>query len=77
MRFVFLSLALVACGDDHTISIDAAIDTPMIDASDPNNPLTLFDTGLCVDRACTQISPNVHAYTPQFSLWSDTASKRR
>src|SRR5262249_12352776 len=44
---------------------------------DPNNPQTLFDTGLCVDRACTVISPDVHAYTPQFALWADTASKRR
>ncbi|MEP6866410.1 MAG: hypothetical protein ABJE66_37680, partial [Deltaproteobacteria bacterium] len=36
-----------------------------------------FDTGLCVDRACTQISPDVHEYTPQFPLWADTASKHR
>src|SRR5262249_13619727 len=35
------------------------------------------DTGLCVDRACTQISPDVHAYTPHFTLWADAASKRR
>ncbi len=53
---------------------DTAIDA----RSTPTNmPNTLFDTGLCVDRACTQISPDVRTYTPQFVLWADTASKRR
>jgi hypothetical protein len=56
--------------------VDARPDGPPIDAN-PNNPPTLLDTGLCLDPACTQISPDVHAYTPQFPLWSDTASKRR
>ncbi len=82
MRFMLWGVvAIAACGNDRQIGSDAHpidavhVDTP-VDA-DPNNPLTLFDTGLCVDRACTQISADVTPYTPQFKLWSDTASKRR
>jgi hypothetical protein len=80
MRFVLASMvAVVACGDNNATP-DGRPDTPMADTpidGNPNNPLTLFDTGLCVDRACTQISPDVKAYTPQYPLWADTASKRR
>ncbi|HSN28063.1 MAG TPA: hypothetical protein VLT45_17365, partial [Kofleriaceae bacterium] len=54
---------------------DVAIDAP-IDAN-PYMPATLFDTGLCVDRACTQINSGISAYTPSFGLWSDGATKRR
>jgi hypothetical protein len=75
-------LAVVACGDDGATRSDAMIDTgPMgdvpVDGKDPNNPLTLADTGLCLDAACTQISTDVFAYQPQFQLWSDAATKRR
>ena len=80
MRIVLLACLLVACGDNKLLP-DGAIDTAYtdsgVDGPNPNNPATLFDTGLCVDRACTQISPNVHTYTPQFPLWADTATKRR
>jgi hypothetical protein len=38
---------------------------------------TLFDTGLCVDRACSQIASDALAYQPRFELWSNTASKHR
>ena len=80
MRIVLLACLLVACGDNKLLP-DGAIDTAYMDSGvdgpNPNNPATLFDTGLCVDRACTQISPNVHTYTPQFPLWADTATKRR
>jgi len=82
MRSALVALMLVGCGDNH-----GAADAPTgdahefkdagIDAPNPNNPATLFDTGLCLDRACTAISPNAHEYTPQFSLWADTAAKRR
>jgi hypothetical protein len=82
---VFLLAALVACGDGHgkpdgavagDVAIDMAVDAATPDA-DPNNPPTLFDTGLCVDRACTQINAGISAYTPSFGLWSDAATKRR
>jgi hypothetical protein len=56
------------------------IDGRPIDAPIDGNPLepdTLFGTGLCIDAACTQISPDVHAYTPRWPLWADAASKRR
>src|SRR5437868_1667222 len=82
MRSAWL-LALAACGDNHArpdaaMPIDAVIpiDVQMPDA-DPLRPATLFGTGLCVDKACTQISSDVRPYTPQFVLWADTASKRR
>ncbi len=82
---LLVASALPACGDNHAkadapVAGDVASDTP-VDAAppdaDPNNPATLFDTGLCVDRACTQISAGISAYTPSFGLWSDAATKRR
>ena len=88
MRIVLLtSLLLTSCGvskntaNDATLAADAKgfEDAPvaLVDAADPNNPLTLFDTGLCVDRACTAVNADVHEYTPQFALWADTATKKR
>lgn len=85
MRLALVSLAfVVACGDGHKASPDApAGDAPAdtaVDAGVDANlrmPDTLFDTGLCVDRACTQISPGIYAYSPAFPLWSDGATKRR
>jgi hypothetical protein len=38
---------------------------------------TLFETGLCVDPACSQISGDVIEYQPRFELWANTATKRR
>ena len=38
--------------------------------ADPNNPPTLYDTGLCADRACTQINAGISTYTPAYALWS-------
>src|SRR4051812_41872174 len=74
-------VALAACGDDGATKTDASVDTLLadtpIDGKDPNNPQTLADTGLCLDAGCTQISPDVIAYEPQFQLWSDAATKRR
>lgn len=73
--------ALVACGDDLHGAADGAIDGTVHDAPadgpNPNNPQNLYDTGLCLDHACLAFSPDVHAYTPQFPLWADTAAKRR
>jgi len=43
----------------------------------PENPLTLDQTGLCDDPACQDIADGVRPYTPRFTLWSDTAAKRR
>ncbi|MEO8842069.1 MAG: hypothetical protein ABI704_10895 [Kofleriaceae bacterium] len=83
MRFALVALLVVGCGDNKLLpdgggSADAHVfDDAGIDAPNPNMPATLFDTGLCVDHACTQISADVHEYTPQFPLWADTATKRR
>lgn len=71
-------LALAACGDNHQAP-DAKADS-VIDTGPDGNPLepdTLAGTGLCLDAGCTQISPDVHEYAPQFVLWADTATKRR
>jgi hypothetical protein len=75
-------LLVIACGDHHDnpdAAIDSTTDAPvdmMVDAN-PFSPPTLFDTGLCVDKACTQIASGITTYTPRFPLWSDSASKRR
>ncbi|CAN5717918.1 hypothetical protein BH11MYX1_BH11MYX1_26530 [soil metagenome] len=74
---------LASCGDPKGVALDAVVadaklfDDAPIDAADPNNPATLFDTGLCVDRACTAVNADIHEYTPQFALWADTATKKR
>ena len=61
---------------DAELPPDAPIDAALPDGN-PLEPDTLFGTGLCLDPACTQISPDVHAYTPRWPLWADAASKRR
>jgi hypothetical protein len=50
------------------------------DAPGPDARVTfdnLSETGLCLDPSCDQIAPDVHAYSPQFELYSDGATKRR
>jgi len=81
---VLLAVALGACGDGHAKPDAPVADTPMSDAAadaaidaNPNMPATLMDTGLCLDAACTQISPDVKAYTPRWQLYSDGATKKR
>ena len=81
-----LTLLAAACGDSHHgkpdapgIDDDAPIDV-MADApidGNPYMPATLFDTGLCVDRACTQINAGISSYTPRYPLWADGAGKGR
>jgi hypothetical protein len=75
---VTVVLALAACGDNHKAP-DAAADTAadMMPDGNPLEPATLAGTGLCLDAGCTQISPDVHEYAPNFVLWADTATKRR
>jgi hypothetical protein len=81
MRWMPLLVVMVACGDpkvqpdardvDSETPVDVGID------SNPNNPATLMDTGLCLDAACTQIAPGIKTYKPQFELYSDGATKKR
>jgi hypothetical protein len=86
---VLVAVSWVAgCGDNHLrsdanvpdgVALDGAIDA-MADASpdaNPLNPMTLADTGLCRNAACTQVSSEVHAYVPRFQLWADGATKKR
>jgi len=83
----FVVLALAACGGGHGKPDGAVSDTPGDMATDtprdsgpdadPNNPPTLYDTGLCADLACNQIAAGISTYTPAYALWSDAASKRR
>jgi hypothetical protein len=72
------------CGHHDAGSPDAPpwlADAPGPDSSGPPDanlmPATLLDTGLCVDAACKEISPGVHAFAPRWTLWSDGATKRR
>lgn len=44
---------------------------------DGGSERTLADTGLYSDPASETLADGVRPYTPQFELWSDTASKRR
>src|SRR5580704_11820504 len=75
MRFALVLVAAVACGDSHASHVDASksADAP----ADAAFESTLFDTGLCVDRACTQINPGIQTYTPQWALYADGATKQR
>jgi hypothetical protein len=40
-------------------------------------PLTLAETGLYADFAARAIAPGVHAFDPQYPLWTDGAAKSR
>src|SRR5262249_57530881 len=40
-------------------------------------PRHLADTGLYADRTLTRVAPDLLAYSPQYPLWSDGATKRR
>jgi hypothetical protein len=82
--FVAIFLLVAACGDGGHAPTDgppsddivADVGDAPIDG-DPNHPLTLADTGLCMDAGCMQISPMAKPYAPQYTLWSDGASKKR
>lgn len=70
-------MVLMACGDDGATTPDARpADATAVDAVNLM-PQTLAETGLCMDAACMQISPDVYAYKPEYELWSDGATKRR
>lgn len=83
MRYVWLALLSAGwtCGDNYQVPDAPGHDGRLADAVPSDGatlePPTLAGTGLCIDLACTQISPEVLAYTPNAALWADTASKRR
>ncbi|MBA3456609.1 MAG: hypothetical protein H0T42_26200 [Deltaproteobacteria bacterium] len=78
--FAVMALALVACGDDGA-TVDApgggesVVHDVAIDA--PGMPVTLAESGLCVDVACTTINSDVREYTPRYELYADGSTKRR
>src|SRR6185312_4672135 len=76
MRFAPVLAFAVACGGGNHAG---PADGPAADSPAPDAPYesTLFDTGLCVDRACTQISPGIQTYTPRWPLYADGAGKHR
>jgi hypothetical protein len=80
-RWTLVLLAAAACGDNRLLPDAPAPgeDGPApVDTPPDGNPLdTLAGTGLCVDRGCMQISPDVREYAPQFPFWDDEAAKRR
>jgi len=66
-----------ACGDNRAVPPDGPVDAAS-DAPPDADPLAvLATTGLCIDAACTQISPDVREYEPRFALYADGATKRR
>jgi hypothetical protein len=79
-RYVLLLSVLAACGGGGGDDPDANVLIPDaasgIDA-DPDNPMTLADTGLCVDASCEQIAEGIFEFEPEYILWSDGATKRR
>jgi hypothetical protein len=82
MRGSVLVLALcAACGGGGDKPTDGPpADDILPDTPPDGNPLmpdTLAGTGLCANAACDQFMPGVWEYTPQYPLWSDTATKRR
>ncbi len=83
MRVVALvlgALSVLACGDNRGDATadgpPAPPDAPMV-GPDAGPPQTLLETGLCVDAACTTISPGIQPFAPRWTLWSDGATKRR
>jgi hypothetical protein len=55
----------------------AAVREPPDYASGANAPSRLADTGLYQDASAERVAADVLAYTPQYPLWSDGATKRR
>jgi len=79
-RWTLVLLAAAACGDNLARPDAQAppIDAPSPDTPPDADPLeTLAGTGLCADRACTQINSGIREYEPRVSFWDDTAIKRR
>jgi hypothetical protein len=79
-----LGLVMTGCGGGAGHPDSAVADAAITDAaSDAASdawvalPADLLDTGLCVDSACSAISPGVREYEPRWALWSDGAGKRR
>jgi len=71
-------LAIAACGThSHSSPSPDAADIDATPDANPLEPSTLAGTGLCIDDACAQISPDVTPYTPRWALWADGATKRR
>lgn len=62
---------------DAHIDPDAAIDAEIDAMPDALMGPHLFDTGLCVDAACTAINPGIVEFKPRWALWTDGAAKRR
>jgi hypothetical protein len=77
MRWVIVTAFCAACGDGGKQG--PADSAPIDDAAEVDaNPADVLDSsGLCLDSACTMISPDVRSYVPQYELWADTATKRR
>jgi len=63
------------CGGHDSGPPDAA--PPDANLPDAGPPQTLADTGLCADKACSQINAGIRTYKPRWELWSDGATKRR
>ena len=63
-----VTLIAAACAFFHGSLAQASTSSP---------PQRLHDTGLFVGNSVTEISPGILAFSPQYPLWSDGATKRR
>lgn len=81
-RSLLLLTLLAACGGDDAATPDARVfdaeldATPAIDAN-PEMPGSLRETGLYADWDDETLADDVHAFSPEYVLWSDGATKRR
>ena len=73
-------LCLAACGDDDANLDDGGGEPdamPGPDAGPPVAPMSLEETGLWSDFAAEELADGVVAYTVNYELWADGATKRR
>lgn len=70
LRLWYLACALCCAACDERVCADQQARTQVL-------PARLSETGLFADLGQQRLAAGVFAYTPEFALWSDGASKRR
>ncbi len=63
---VLAALWLAGCGDNHHVV-----------PTNPTDPSTLIETGLCDDARCEHIASDALEFAPRFQLYANGATKRR
>lgn len=60
------AFALAGCDDE----------LPVV-PTNPTDPATLIESGLCTDARCERFAADVHEFAPRFALYANGADKRR